>query len=236
MVLKYSRKRKRSFKNPVSKRKRVRYARRRPFRRSRRFEISRTPGLPAILRMKHTYVLSRIMNVPGTPVGAGKYYMTNGLYNPEFTNSGATHRPLSFGTVSSMYSEYRVVGSSITYTIANGGQSTNDTFTMRAITYIDSNTNTLLDSDDLAQQPGAFSKLIQVSDRPVTITRRWSAARAFGATRYDDDFTGNATKNPDRGNYFFLFLQQPTPIADFSVSVVIRMVFHVVWTNRVEAK
>jgi len=183
-------------------------------------------GLPKKVVVTHKYnEYVQLYNVSG----ATQHYQfsCNGMYDPNLSATG--HQPLYFDQFVALYNHYTVIGSKITWKIA---QNNTSQFTTKVALWVNDDTTTNPTYEALSEQAGSKELIIPAGSTDVyTRTMNWSAKKAFGGAILGNSiFRGTATSNPSEICVFQISAYQPaaSPIA-LDVDVTIEYI--AVWTE-----
>lgn len=182
-------------------------------------------GLPKKILVTHKYnQYVNLYNVSG--VTQHFQVSCNGMYNPG--TSGA-HQPLYFDQFSALYNHYTVIGSKITFRIA---QNNTTQYTTKVALWINDDTSTVPTYEALSEQSGSKNFIMAAGATTVqTHTMKWSAKKAFGGSILGNTlFRGNATNNPIEQSYYQVSAYQ-TSAAPIALDVDMTIEYIVVWTE-----
>lgn len=168
-------------------------------------------AFPNILRNTVRYV-----ETVGLTLTAGIFnfyvWTCNGLYDPNITGTG--HQPMYFDQITSLYSNYAVLGSRFKCSVTSV------------------NVNALLGAccivDDDATSPGGVQAMSerhwakvnwynpQTSSAPEPVLyQKWNAAQYFGAIAPNrSDLQGNISNNPTQQSYYIVGLQDQNSVTN----------------------
>lgn len=183
-------------------------------------------GLPKKIVVTHKYnEFVQLYNVSGVT----QHYMfsCNGMYDPNLSATG--HQPLYFDQFVSLYDHYTVIGSKITWKIA---QNNVNQYVTKVALWINDDVTTTPTYEALSEQAGSKELIIPAGSTDVyTRTMNWSAKKSFGGAILGNSlFRGTSTTNPSEVSVFQISAYQPaaSPIA-LDVDVTIEYI--AVWTE-----
>lgn len=168
----------------------------------RSLRLPTNSGFPKQLKIRHRYHTTvTSTSVAGAP--AVYLFSCNGLFDPDISSTG--HQPMYFDQVAALYNHYNVISSKITVKFAPGSATVN----VIGIYIEDDTTVTPTSADAMCEQPSGVSSLLLAGAGPsevVTLTKKWSAQSAFGASPLqNDNLQGSSGANPSEQQYFTIF-------------------------------
>lgn len=183
-------------------------------------------GLPKKVVVTHKY--SEYVQLYNA-AGATQHYQfsCNGMYDPNVTGGG--HQPLYFDQFVALYNHYTVIGSKITFKIA---QNNVNQFTTKVALWINDDSTTVPTYEALSEQAGSKELIVPAGSTDVyTRTLQWSAKKSFGGAILGNAlFRGNATSNPTEQSVFQISAYQPSAAA-IALDVDVTIEYIAVWTE-----
>jgi len=198
--------------------------------------ISRSPGFPMLLRMKHVSIFNVELPLGDVNAPTRIFIHANGL--TDVLVGGSAPVPSNVTLMRTIYNHYRVVGSKITF-ILNQSQSTRtDAWSGNFVTYIDDNASNNRGCDQLAMIPGSRQKIVAFPARgQTTMVRKWSMKKTFGKDAPIASLQALGTSNPSEGSYFLLAAGRQEPANSPSPAIIscqIRVQYTAIWSERQE--
>lgn len=194
----------RKNKKRTYRRKRVVKKRRGVFRLQKQMSV----GFPKTTVVKHRYVDAFSINPSLGNVGY-HWFRANSLYDPDVT--GAGHQPLGFDQWSTFYNHYIVIGAKIKATFSLAATGTEVGSIMVAGVVLSDNSSGPTDVPTLIEQSNSNKKYsyFNLSDRPKTVSKGYSAKRFYNLTNISDNQTrlgSNVSGNPAEFAYFGVYV------------------------------
>lgn len=190
-------------------------------------------GLPQKVMVKHRYVHS--WEAEATTGGAFNTvtYKANGMFAPSVTNIGTPHQPMYFDQYAALYNHFCVIGSKITFKLANRRADEN-VASFRYCCYLDDNNTvnaTNIDAICEATQGRPMTVVSGDSTDTHIKTLKFSAKRIFGKSVLGNkELTGTPAADPSELSYFIIGLQA-NPGESFHVSVTAEIEYIAIWTE-----
>lgn len=156
-----------------------------------------------MIKITHRYCQT-FNNVSSTGVTAVQRFRTNGMYDPDQTGTG--HQPMFFDQLAALYNHYVVIGSKITVKCVPSTSTTVPQFVGVNIND-DSSLPGGVDVNTINEQPDSvFRQIAYAPDKPITITRKWSAKKRFGGSILaNTELQGTPTTDPTEQSFFTLY-------------------------------
>jgi hypothetical protein len=161
-------------------------------------------------------------------------YRGNSLYDPDFTSVG--HQPRYFDTYSSLYTKYKVLGSTMHIDVMSLYPTASTVATLVPLTDIILPTTFY----QVAELPRAkVSQLIPVSARwSNTITSSVSTSQILGITRgqlNDEDYSGTASTNPNSVWYWNIGVFLPS-VTTTIYNIRVKIIYQAIFYDRIEVE
>jgi len=204
----------------------------RPFRQapqggSQMVNVSRQPGFPSRLLMKHKFTDAASFDVTGT---LGKLFVSaNGMYLP----SAGAHQPSYFDTMSSIYNHWTVIGAVIKVHFTQ----TNVLGVVPAICCVQQN-------DDATFSPTTIATVSEQANAQTvylvngsggnekTVTMKYSTKGTFGGSVLsNNDLQGSSAANPADLTYWLIAVQATDAASRIVVNVMYEVEYLAVWTE-----
>lgn len=185
-------------------------------------------GFPKKFLITHKYVdtIDFQSNINGV---RGIYkYSCNSLFDPDNTSIG--HQPMYFDNLAAIYRHYTVIGSKIVVKLVpfEAEQAPGE-----LVVFIsDAGGDSILSfPEEAAEQTSASSRLIPATvDRPIIVTKKWSAKKTFGGSILgNDNLQGTASASPVEQSYFTLCVAAADGSAQVRYYVQVYLEYITIW-------
>lgn len=174
--------------------------------------------------VKLKYVDTVAMNA-GAGAIASHLFRCNSIYDPDFTGIG--YQPMGHDEYMILYDKYRVVGAKISATFVSNTTDQTVGIFMDQTNIIPAQFSTMLE-----QKKTQYRYLTAAADRPITLTKYWSAKKFFGKFRaMGDDNRAQNGFNPAATAYFIIFQSNGFGGDPNQVSVLINIEYIVLYTS-----
>ncbi len=173
------------------------------------------------MRMRHKYVDNRRVNA-ATGVMGRQVYSCNGLFDPDFTNTG--HQPLFFDNMTAIYDHYTCFVSRIDIAFST------DTDSYVSL-YVDDDTTHTATVQTGAEQPtGVEALCLSLNNKPMHLRSSWNARDYFGGDIFDNDqLQGTNAANPAEASYYVLSWQSANQTNSSALTWTATIYYDVVW-------
>lgn len=174
-------------------------------------------------QLVNTMVYGGVMTISPTSGLAKQVFVCNGLYDPDYTGTGT--QPLYYDQLTSIYSHYEVLSSSIVIQIADLEQY-NSTVTL----YIDDDVNTATSCADAIQREGCvWDAYTSGSGLPKKLIKKWNATATFGNVGTTSNMSGTYSTNASEASYYVFQYMDPSLGRATSFTLTYQIRYKVRW-------
>lgn len=188
-------------------------------------------GLPQRVMVRHRYV-QQINIVNSAPQGTSVFAISaNGMFAPTITSGTPNpHQPMYFDQYAALYDHFIVIGSKITFTVANNTGAAAGAYSFCAL--LDDNSSLLSnDALEVSEQTQGRNLITMAGNEndAKKITLKYSAKKMFGGSILSkDELQGSATANPSENSVFALVISG-APGSGFNCYVTATVEYIAIW-------